>query len=152
MQFEPTQEQVKAATDLENAIALRDGALVFAAMSKAHVTGFHPIHSQSLILLAEAPWHFLHEDVVRGIQTLRSPAAVEALERTAFAVHKYLDYDDVFALARKCTWALADIGTPEARMALKRLTSCNNPMIAGFAQKRLMNWQKEMPRKGYRPS
>jgi len=80
---------------------------------------------------------------------LRSPAAVDALERTAHAVHGYLAYDDGFALARKCTWALADIGTPEAQQALVRLAACDNSIIASYAQKRLTNWQNEFHRKGH---
>jgi hypothetical protein len=57
---------------------------------------------------------------------------VDALERTAHAVHDYLAYDDGFALTRKCTWALADIGTPEAQQALTRL-ACDNSNIASYA-------------------
>jgi hypothetical protein len=72
---------------------------------------------------------------------------VDALERTAYAVHNYLAYDDGFALARKCTWAPADIGTPEAQQALTRLASGDNAVIASYAQKRLTNWQNELRRK-----
>jgi hypothetical protein len=100
------------------------------------------------MLLADAPWHFSHEDVVHALQRLRSPEAVGLLERTAFSVHKYQDYDETFGLARKCTWAPADIGTPEARLALARLANCNNSFIAVYAKKRLDQWERELHRKG----
>ncbi len=74
---------------------------------------------------------------------------MDALERTAHVVYDYLAYDDGFALARKCTWAPADIGTPEAQQALTRLSACDNSIIASYAQKRLAKWQDELHRKGH---
>jgi hypothetical protein len=44
------------------------------------------------------------------------------------------------ALVRKCTWALADIGTPEAKARLQDLAKSLNAQIAGYAQKRLDRW------------
>ncbi len=114
MQVQPTQLQFEAAKHLESAIRLQNAALVERAVCEAFAAGLHPLYAEFLILLAEAPWHTRHEDVVRALQSLRSPTAVGALERTAHAVHAYLAYDDGLALARKCTWALADIGTPDA--------------------------------------
>jgi hypothetical protein len=147
MEPEPTESQIEAARRLETAIHVRNSELAESAISGAFSI-LHPIHAPALILLAEAPWHQRHEDVVRALQQLRSSDAVDALERTAFSVHEYLAYDGDFGLARKCTWALADIGTPAAHQALTRLAECNNPTIAGYAKKRLDNWQKELPRKG----
>jgi hypothetical protein len=83
------------------------------------------------------------------LQVLKDPAAIAILKKTAFSVHKYLASDENFGLARKCTWALADIGTPDAHLALTRLAACNNAMIAGYSRKRLDNWQKESDRKGF---
>jgi hypothetical protein len=148
MQIQPTEAQLQAVTRLESAIHLQSGALAEKAVSEAFAVGLHPLYAQYLIFLAEVPWHSRHEDVVLALQRLRSPAAVGALERTAHAVHAYLAYDDGLALARKCTWALADIGTPEAHQALVRLSNCENAIIAGFARKRLNNWQRELKRKG----
>jgi hypothetical protein len=59
-----------------------------------------------------------------------------------------LHYDEFFNVARKCTWALADIGTPEAHAKLQLLAKNENPMIAQYAQKRLDGWEREMSRKG----
>jgi hypothetical protein len=147
VQSQPTQQQMDAVTVLEAAVRLQNGDLAETAVFQAFSSGLHAVHSQLLIILAEAPWHSRHEDVVRALQQLHSPAAVDALERTAYAVHNYLAYDDGFALARKCTWAPADIGTPEAQQALTRLASGDNAVIASYAQKRLTNWQNELRRK-----
>jgi len=50
-------------------------------------------------------------------------------------------------LARKCTWALADIGTPSARSLLETLATNDNEIIAHYAQKRLEQWNS-VNRKG----
>jgi hypothetical protein len=101
-----------------------------------------------LIRLLEAPWHQRHEDVAREIQTLRIPEAVPALERTATMVYDYLKYyDDGHAFSRKCIWALADIGSPEAYEALQRLSISAEPVVAGYALKRIARWQDEFSRK-----
>jgi hypothetical protein len=147
VQNQPTQQQIDAVTELETVVRLQNRDLVETAVFQALASGLHPLHSQPLIILVEAPWHSRHEDIARALQQLRSPVAVDALERTAHAVHEYLAYDDSFALARKCAWALADIGTPEAKRALRRLAACDNSIIASYAQKRLTNWQNELHRK-----
>jgi hypothetical protein len=147
MQRQSTEAQIDAVGRLESAIRTRSPELAESAVFQAFSV-LHPVHAPALILLAEAPWHQRHEDVVRALQQLRSPEAIGALERTAFSTYEYLAYDEDFGLARKCTWALADIGTPAARGALTRLANCNNPKIAAYAKKRLDSWEKELPRKG----
>ena len=109
-------------------------------------------HSEGLCeLLAEVlveNWHFRHEDVALAIQDLKCACAVEALERRASGNPDYLIWDENHALARKCTWALADIGTDDAKQALERLSKSVTSVVRDFAQKRLDNWQLEKPRKG----
>lgn len=99
VQIQPTQQQIDAVTQLETAIRLQNGDLVETAVFQAYACGLHSLHSHPLITLVEAPWHSRHEDIVRALQQLRSPAGVDTLERTAHAVHSYLAYDDGFALA-----------------------------------------------------
>ncbi|MEO9821204.1 MAG: hypothetical protein ABJ370_04750 [Paracoccaceae bacterium] len=94
-------------------------------------------------------WHFRHEDVAFQIQQLKCECAVQALVQRASSNPEYLGWDDNHALARKCTWALADIGTTEARHALERLAKSKTGIIRGFAQKRLDNWHLETSRKGH---
>jgi hypothetical protein len=96
------------------------------------------------------PWHTRHEDIARALQRLRDPRTVDALFSAALSRHDYLAYDEFFGLARKCTWALADIGTIEAKRRLEQLAGSENPMIAGYARKRLGRWEEEMDRKGAR--
>jgi len=91
--------------------------------------------------------HSRHEDIAHALQVLRYPHAVNALFKAAQMSHDYLNYDDSFGLARKCTWALADIGTPEAFGKLQLLADGDNPTIAGYAQKRLDSWNREKHRK-----
>lgn len=93
-------------------------------------------------------WHFRHEDVALAIQKLKCTCAVEALERRASCNPDYLFWDESNALARKCAWALADIGTDDARQALERLSKSEILIVRGFAKKRLDNWKLEKPRKG----
>jgi hypothetical protein len=100
-----------------------------------------------LIELGKASWHERHENVVRALQALRPPEAVPCLERVATVKHPYLDVDEFRGLGRKCTWALGDIGTPEARAALLRLAQSDDETIAGFAHRRLDRWDDELGRK-----
>jgi hypothetical protein len=144
----PTEAQTHVRECLESAIREQSADLVETAVYQAFKIGLHAIYVPSLVLLAEAGWHLRQEDVVRALQQIRSPDAIGVLERTAFSIHAHLAYDETFGLARKCTWALADIGTPDAQQALTRLANCDNAVIAGYARKRLDNWQKELNRKG----
>jgi hypothetical protein len=109
--------------------------------------GFSTEHVPLLCDLLPGDWHFSHEDIVSTLQRLRDPRAVESLFSTVSISHSYLDYDEGFGLARKCTWALADIGTAEAKSRLEKIASSENPLIAGYAQKRLDSWEDESPRK-----
>jgi hypothetical protein len=156
MTANPTPAQIEAVARLEAAINLKDATEVEAAMADAWRGGVRAAPCAELragmcsllLTLVNAPWHTRHEDVVQNIQWLRCPEAVPALEEAAHAVYDYLSYDDNFGLARKCTWALADIGTPEARAALLRLSKSGNAVIAGYAAKRLARWEEELDRKG----
>ena len=133
---------------LEEAVRLGDAKSVECALMLARGrTGDRDVVPM-LIVLLRAPWHTRHEDIARWLQDLRDPRAVDALYETALTKHEYLDYDDSHALARKCTWALADIGTAEAQEKLQRLARGEDREVAGYAQKRLDNWAQETGRKG----
>lgn len=75
------------------------------------------------------------------------PSTVDALARAAVMKHDYLAYNDSHAFARKCTWALGDIGTPEARAHLEKLAGADDPEIGAYARKRLDRWDDELSRK-----
>jgi hypothetical protein len=93
------------------------------------------------------PWHERHEDLASALQEIRDPETVDALFEAASSRHAYLEYDELFGLARKCTWALADIGTPKAKACLLELARGSNTTIAGYAKKRLDHWDEELHRK-----
>ena len=104
--------------------------------------------AELLISVLMQDWHTWHEDVASVLQDLRWPGAVDALRQRALsAPPDYLASDNGEALARKCTWALADTGTPDAKAALKGLEACDIPAVCEYARKRLERWDAEMARK-----
>ena len=145
---EPNQLQMEALKSLDESICAEDANAVQNAVSSAYRSGLHQCHVRPLITLLDSPWHHTHEDIAHTLQLLRSPEAIEALERTTHSHLEYLEYDSGYALKRKCTWALADIGTAEAREALERIAKNDDQQIAAYAKKRLDHWAQEIARKG----
>ena len=142
-----SQQQTLSQQNLEAAALSKNAEALELALYDVFSAGLHEQHAHVLIALAGAPWHTRHEDVALALQELRVPESVTALECLALSQHAYLEYDEFFGLARKCTWAIADVGTSQAKEALARLGSCENPHVAAFATKRLENWQHELHRK-----
>jgi hypothetical protein len=101
----------------------------------------------TLITVLSSPHHYLHEDIALELQHRRDPRAVDALAAAALLKFDYLAFNNSYAFARKCTWALADIGTTAAREKLRALAQNSDEEIAGYAQKRLDNWDDELSRK-----
>jgi hypothetical protein len=132
---------------LEEAIVARSASDVESALTLLYQTKAMDGAAPVLIKLLALPWHRKHEDITRLLQQLRDPAAVEALYAAALKKHDYLAYDNSYALARKCTWALADIGTPEAFATLNLLATHRDPVIAQYAQKRIDRWEQESHRR-----
>jgi hypothetical protein len=112
---------------------------------------FDPQAVDILCRLMAEDWHQQHEDIAQLMQRIKDPRCIEVLYGTALKKFEYLVYNESLALARKCTWALADIGTPEAQQAITQLANAGSEAIAGYARKRLDNWQKELHRKGFTP-
>ncbi|MFP6790363.1 MAG: hypothetical protein VB954_10325 [Thalassolituus sp.] len=100
-----------------------------------------------LIALLPADWHYKHEDIARYLQKLKSPKSIDVLTLVAISKFEYLDYDNSESLARKCIWALADIGTEKAKESLVTLSNFYERTIAAMAQERLDNWLNEIDRK-----
>ena len=94
-----------------------------------------------LVRLIESDWHYKHEDIAFALQKLKSPKAVECLYRTALKRFPYLDYDDAYALAVKCIWALGDTNTAESREKLKLLSKSDNEIIRENAIKQIERYQ-----------
>ena len=92
-------------------------------------------------------WHYKHEDIVLLIQQHKVVGTEDKLLQLALMEFEYLEYDEYYGLARKCTWALADIGSKHAKELLMQLGKCSNPMICDYANERIQNWESEMNRK-----
>ena len=142
----------EAANALEAALRSRSPAQVERACDIGRRSGWHPLMASFLADLLVADWHREHETIARALQELAPAPAVGALERAALMSFDYLRHDGFFGLARTCTWALADIGTPEAREALTRLaqaarTQAAHALVASYAHERLERWDEERHRK-----
>jgi hypothetical protein len=151
--LDPAGQPDFAARELQEALASQDGDTLECVLML--VERFDRLTADLAPLLATLllqPWHYKHEDIAIDLQRLRSPATTNALALAALVKYDYLAYNDSYALARKCIWALADIGTPEARNHLEHLAQAPDPEIAYYAKKRLDNWQGELRRKGQTPS
>jgi hypothetical protein len=118
-----------------------------AVLSAFQLDELPPEFAPTFVRLLAVGSHHKHEDLVGALQKFRDPDAVDALFSAATARHEYLDYDEFFGLARKCTWALADIGTSRAKTKLEELALSENQLVAGYAKKRLDRWEDEEPRK-----
>lgn len=138
----------KKLRELYAAIDAMDADQVERVLNECFRSGFTCEYVPALVQLLGTAWHFRHEDVVSALQRLKDPRAVDGLYQEALVSYEYLNYDEFFGFARKCTWALADIGTPEAKAKLQLLAQVNNIMVAGYAQRRLDHWEEEKPRKG----
>jgi HEAT repeat protein len=136
---------------LEQAFAARDPGAAETALDEAFGCGLSPAFVPVLVALLGSPWHQRHEDIVRALQELRDPRAVDSLYQAALAVHEYRDYDEFQGLARRCTWALADIGTAEAFSRLQALARSPDELVAGYARKRIDRWHAELGRKAGPP-
>jgi len=143
----PTEIQETLAS-LYTALNSGDPDAVENAVTQAYQVGLVIDFTPALVDLLKANWHTRHEDIVGALQRLKDPRAIDVLYETALVVHPYLDYDELFGLARKCTWALADIGTTEARSKLQKLAQSQNILVTQYAQKRLDRWDEERHRKG----
>jgi hypothetical protein len=123
--------------ELECALNKKSARDVELAMILAHRFVLCASWSTMLAELLHADWHISHEDVASALQDIRDPSTVDALYEAALKRHPYLDYDEAFALAVKCIWALHDIGTGPAREKLALLAQSDNEVIRRNAIKRL---------------
>jgi hypothetical protein len=84
-----------------------------------------------------AGFHTRHEDMAFLLQKLKDPRSTEALYQACFLQLPYRDYDELDILARKCTWALHDVGTEAALEKLRLLADDLRPAVSAYAKKRL---------------
>lgn len=138
----------KLQKQLEGAFRGKNADLFEVSLTECFVHGQLDGLCNLLIRALPQEWHTRHEDVVSAIQELRCSHAISALEKRAIESPDYLTWDTNLALSRKCLWALADIGTYDARCALERLATATDPLVREYARKRLVCWTAEMHGKG----
>lgn len=146
--FNPVDHPEKVGGILEDAMLSRNPDDVDCALYMAGFVGLPASLIPFLIRILEQPWHRSHEYIASLFQDLKAPETVDVLYRTALTGNQFQPWDDSYVLARRCTWALADIGTPEAYSRLQLLSKYEIREIARFARKRIDNWQQEISRKG----
>lgn len=133
--------------DIKNAITNKDADNLQDVLVKTNEIENDPEFIDLLNLLLLEDWHFNHEDIAQYLQKLKNPKSIDVLHKTIFKKFKYLDYNNSEALARKCVWALADIGNKKAKKILIEVSKTDNDEISNYAQKRIDNWEKEQHRK-----
>ena len=124
------QTLIQTAITNQDADAFDDATFLEAYFGYAHVD----VH-----LLLTQTWHHQHEDFIGLLQHQKSPASVPAL-KAAIALKPqlaYLDYDDYGAYYKKCLWALAAIGTPEAIAVIRECVSAEDEQLREEAVYRL---------------
>ena len=116
-----------------------------------HLIEIYPRDEEILLLLCEifeSDWHTRHEDLALSFQYIKNPITAKSLFKMALTILDYDSWNDNYPMQRKCTWALADIGTEEAKGYLYEIDKNPNKTIAYFATKRLNSWDSEFRRKG----
>lgn len=90
-----------------------------------------------LCRLMNEPWHHSHEDIATIFQSFKFPQTAECLYKATLTQFEYLKYDESYALAVKCIWALGDINTSESKKKLELLSESDNEIISQNAIKQL---------------
>jgi hypothetical protein len=134
---DPRQDREFVPAQLRDAIANREPADVECALYLAFRFDLSRSWTSLLAGLLDEEWHTSHESLATALQDIRDPSTVEVLFRTARKRLDYLAYDDAFALAVKCIWALHDIGTEAAIEKLTLLALSEVPPIRRAAEERL---------------
>lgn len=86
-----------------------------------------------LCKLLASDWHYMHEDIARYLQRIKSEESIEVLYKTVFTKFDYLEYDNSYSLARKCMWALGDICTNQAIQKLKLVADLGDDELKKYA-------------------
>ena len=87
--------------------------------------------------VAKEYWHHSHEDIANLLEEVASPKTINAIYDLAIMKLDYMEYDEFFNIARKCTYALGYINTPKAKEKLELLAQNENELIREYAIKQL---------------
>ncbi|WP_029758162.1 HEAT repeat domain-containing protein [Fusobacterium nucleatum] len=81
--------------------------------------------------------HYQHENIALVFEELHSPKLIDCVYDLAIAKFDYMEYDEFFNIARKCTYALGYTNTPKAKEKLELLAKNENELIREYAIKQL---------------
>lgn len=113
---------------------------LFLCESAINLSNYNGILNKLIV----STWHEQHENIAMLLQKFKSPTSVDVLYETATKEFKYLEYDEAYALAVKCIWALGDIGTEQAKEQLELLLNSSNHIIKENAQKQIDRIKSKM--------
>ena len=95
------------------------------------------------LILAELliqPWHHFHDRIATILEFDKNEDTIEFLCKGAFYRCDNLEYEsDYCSFNRKCIYALAKIGTPEALNCIEKISASNKPIISNYAEYILKN-------------
>ena len=104
------------------------------------VTLYDPVESLDILhALLLLPFHRSHQGVVSLLQRLKSPRSVPFLRQALATPFAYLAYtcSDSDVIAKRFSWALFAIGTPEAVQVLREFAQAADPGVRREMQYRL---------------
>lgn len=81
--------------------------------------------------------HYQHENIALLLEYLHSPKLIDCAYDLAIAEFEYMEFDEFFNIARKCSYALGYTNTPKAKEKLELLAKNKNELIREYATKQL---------------
>ena len=87
--------------------------------------------------LAKEEFHEEHEDIASYFQSLHLAQTIDTVYELATSNFEKYQWDDNFALVRKCCFALGDINTPKAKEKLELLLQSEEETIREHAMEQL---------------
>jgi len=93
--------------------------------------------NEILCKLSKDKNHYEHENIALIFENLYSPKLINCVYNLAIMELDYMEYDEFFNIARKCTYALGYTNTPKAKEKLELLVKNENELIREYAIKQL---------------
>ena len=87
--------------------------------------------------LSKEEFHEEHETIASYFQRLHLLQTIDCIYELAISNFEKYQWDDNFALVRKCCFALGDINTPKAKEKLELLLQSDEEMIREHAMEQL---------------
>ena len=92
---------------------------------------------EDYIKLSKEEFHEEHETIASYFQRFHLPQTIDCIYELAISNFEKYQWDDNFALVRKCCFALGDINTPKAKEKLELLLQSDEEMIREHAMEQL---------------